>query len=107
MLVAYVPAVPTCALVILSVVDSVCAAVSRFVPPSRVSFKSDKSNPLIDSLKPIVIEIGRASCREGETGVMVAVGAILSTTNDVLGWLPSKLPAGSAIPEPAAVIDRT
>src|SRR5687768_18431732 len=60
--------------VILSVVVSVCDAVSRFAPPLRVRVRSVKLKPDTGSLKTIVIDPTPALRGSGTTSTISTVG---------------------------------
>ena len=86
---------------------SVCVPVSKFEPPSRVSFKSLRSKPVTTSVNVIVIEPTAELRGSGVTAVIVAVGTVRSVVHESLAFVVSALLAVSTIPEPLALSDST
>ena len=76
--------------------------VSKFDPPLRVSERSLTSNPVTDSLKTIVIEPTDEFRGSGVTSMMLAVGLVVSVSQDSVALLPKVLPTASVIPDPLA-----
>ena len=91
--------------VMLSVVVSVCAVVSRLTPPSRLRVRSLRSKLAIGSLNVIVIESTALVRGSGATGAIVGSGGVVWVVHETTAPAERGLPAESTmpVPEPAKV----